>query len=634
MTAHTAVAKSDQDSDGARGGDTWDATQTLDYIYTNQTTRDAQSILNEAGIDISVRNAGLIVARGLGGDDVILASAGADYLYGNAGVNQIILDGTASNVALPVNPGEDRVYYDTRSGKQYVANFQAGVDSFYLAKNVIDAFDPTHASTKSWNVVDATSSGVFGEYTLPQAYDPNITFIHGLSYGPLLSSLYGAGPYTNAQYAQVDFLSDKIDYAAGSAMYAVGSALWGVPFVGPIIAIPFYVLGGVFQTSELLSWNWDPLSLIGADALVPDYENALATALGDDQDDFKGSQTFLGSSTHKNATYSLDVGGGALNSFTTSYVYVLETQSSLKTTNTTLASSVSTGADNKNFLDFFHTVSDGFIPAIELNPGVDNFADVTKLSFNFNSFTDYVARNSNDYGVYAYFAVHSNNETFVYLINSRDNIITNDEAYLVSEIGGILDATDFKIYDNGDDIYNQYVDHPEFGTPTPNDPDPVVVRYVPTLDSVDAKISTSPDVWDPLDQGERTSASALRVDVSIAPVAGTTVTINVYDNLEVDTSTNTPVLVGSGSITSGNSTVTIDDGRTLGQTIMRTDYDVNLSSPIDQTSSTPPSSITIDENSGSGDLKALSDDNSFEYFDTKVSYLSVVRIFGTKSGVR
>ncbi|MFP1646550.1 hypothetical protein [Pontitalea aquivivens] len=613
LRAFSAVATSDQDFDGARGGDNWDSTQSLYYIYNNQATRDAQSIANETGVDISVVNDGLIVARGLGGDDLIYASAGADYLYGNAGVNTIILDGTASSAGsssplLTLNPGEDRVYYDTRAGKQYIANFQTGVDHFYLAKNVIDAFDPSHAGSKSWDVVDGTASY---EYTRPQAADQNITFIHNLSFKPLLSTLYGSGPYTNMQYSQTDFIADSIDTAAGTAMYSIGSGLWAIPFVGPALAIPFYVLGGIFQTAQIMSYDWDPLSLIGLDGIVPDPQDYVPDG-GADQ--LLGDQTFLGSNTHLNATYKLTDTGTYSNLFTTNYVYVLDSQKSF---NTTLATSTSTGADNKNLLDFFHTVSDGFIPALELNPGVDNFADVQSLSFDFSSFTDYVTRSASDYGVYAYFAVHSNNETFVYLVNSRDNLITNDEAFLVAEIGGILTADDFNVYNGGDDIYNQYSDHPEDGgSPTPNEEDAEVIKYIPSITSVDEWTGGS---WAALTEGERTSENTLRVNVAISPTAATDVTIKVYDSMELDG--DLPVLIGQGTISDGSSTVIINDSRVLGQTIIRTDFDVDYGT-ID-TSGAAPTGITISDSSGTGDLQALSADNSFEYFDAKVSYYAV-----------
>ena len=137
MRDKTPTAVSDQNGSGARGGTTaaWDSTQSLLYVYTNQDSRDLESIRNQA--DRSVVNDGLIVARGQGGNDVIYDSPGNDYLYGNAGTNVINMD----------QGGNDRVFFDSRSGRQYVADFTLSSnadatnrDKVYLAKNVVDAF--------------------------------------------------------------------------------------------------------------------------------------------------------------------------------------------------------------------------------------------------------------------------------------------------------------------------------------------------------------------------------------------------------------------------------------------------------------------------------------------------------------
>ena len=101
--------------------------------------KDAQSIKNEA--DVTVVNEGLIVARGLEGNDVIYGSPGNDYLYGNQGDNTLDLS----------NGGTDRAFYDTRSGKQFLGGFaSASNDKVYLAKNVIDAFRGGETFTEVW----------------------------------------------------------------------------------------------------------------------------------------------------------------------------------------------------------------------------------------------------------------------------------------------------------------------------------------------------------------------------------------------------------------------------------------------------------------------------------------------------
>lgn len=89
--------------------------------------------------------------------------------------------------------------------------------------------------------------------------------------------------------------------------------------------------------------------------------------------------------------------------------------------------------NNYKFLDFFYAdAGDGYLPVLELTHA-----------------------SNQGKGVYGYFAVHSQLETFVYLVASEDAVIENSEAIKVAEINGILDSADFVVYDGSDDIYNQ-----------------------------------------------------------------------------------------------------------------------------------------------------------------------------------
>jgi Ca2+-binding RTX toxin-like protein len=51
-------------------------------------------------------------------------------------------------------------------------------------------------------------------------------------------------------------------------------------------------------------------------------------------------------------------------------------------------------------------------------------------------------------------AVHSDEETFIYLVISGDNFIENHETLLLAEINGTLWAQDFDVYNGASDIYN------------------------------------------------------------------------------------------------------------------------------------------------------------------------------------
>jgi hypothetical protein len=87
---------------------------------------DAES-LDVSGANVV--NEGVIVLRGLDGNDTVKGSSGADYVYGNAG----------TNVADLSSGGNDRVYFDAFAGKQFVGSFTPG-DVFYVNKRVIDTF--------------------------------------------------------------------------------------------------------------------------------------------------------------------------------------------------------------------------------------------------------------------------------------------------------------------------------------------------------------------------------------------------------------------------------------------------------------------------------------------------------------
>lgn len=502
----SAIAVSDQNGSGARG-DGWDSTKTLQYIYDNQSTRDALGITNQG--DITVVNNGLIVIRGQEGNDTIYGSAGADYLYGNRGNNVINLS----------EGGVDRVNYDTFFGKQYVTDFTSTSDKFYLSKNVIDSFGgtPSRAYSSGGGVVDA-SSHTYTTSTEAVRYGQGLDYLHSIFYQMYLANAYGAQPYNTAEHASMDWSADLTTFGIGSGMIGVGSALCAIPFVGWALGAPLIAAGALLDAGKI----WEQVA--------------------------PGSP--LGTVNHENARISSAV------NFTGSYLYDLQyVNGSGNAPSTTAASGSNANTDSQTFLDFFpnSTAGDGFTPVIELNP---------------------VGINSSGGPIYAYFAVWSNNETFVYLVASDDNLIENNEAIKVAEINGHLTASDFYIYDSSVDIYNQVADS-------------AIVLRTPSLNHV---VTTSGSVAVPDDS--TTSAAYLTIKASLSGTLAGDATLELFDGLSVVATVT--VTQGTGASTDS---IVINDPRTVGQIILQTDA-----------------------NTSTGVLNPLTADNTFEYRDKEIAY--------------
>lgn len=127
---------------------------------------------------------------------------------------------------------------------------------------------------------------------------------------------------------------------------------------------------------------------------------------------------------HVNATFDGNVGA---------YLNVLTDNDSNTDNGVLWRPDTSVGNDDTGirFLDFFsgNNAGDGYIPVVEFTAHANQ-------------------------SIYGFFALHSNTETFVYLVASRDNLIENGEAILVAQVNGQLSAADFGIYDGELDIYN------------------------------------------------------------------------------------------------------------------------------------------------------------------------------------
>lgn len=506
---YVAFATSDQDFDGPRGGDDWDATRTLDHVNADQWLRDANSIANES--DRTVVNEGLIVARGLGGADIIYGSPGDDYLYGNKASNSIHIG----------NGGNDRVYYDTFDGsasKHFVTGFTvldddpAEADKFFVNKRVIDAFSGSDPNR------DLIASDANGSYVSAVKYNSGFNFLHSSFYNPGYAvdnnthkKEDGRGLYDFDVFELVDEPAlppgpsgaDGDSSLVGLGFYVAAKIAYSIPFVGPAIA------AGLTASAKLLG---------GAGGVVV-------------------------TTPHQNATYSGDVGN---------YLNVL-TGAGLREPDTEEDTELDTSV---KFLDFFPSVDagDGFLPVVEFTANAGE-------------------------SIYGYFAMHSSDHTFVYLVASRDNLVENSEAILVAQVEGHLKAEDFGVYDGDEDIYNYK-----------EDGEPAVVILEPRIDTV-SDSDTSPDFG--FDRGEDTAnpandlliiapsdAAKAKVKVTgiIEGVPNTGSSYVVYDGGTVVFDTARPGDFSGASFTTGTSgfdtTFTFIDGRPLG-TVAVLDQDEN-----------------------------------------------------------
>lgn len=250
---------------------------------------------------------------------------------------------------------------------------------------------------------------------------------------------------------------------------------------------------------------------------------ASGTALG-------AGSTFVNTQEHRNATYSGDVGN---------YLNVI-TSDTLQTNGATVvASSTAFNDSNVSFLSFFggSDAGDGYVPVVEFTANAGQ-------------------------GVYGYFALHSNTETFVYLVASRDNLVENGEAIKVAEINGLLYADDFKVYDGLSDVYN-------YGTIDP------ILLAAPTVTQVqDASVDvgfTSSGESDRLIDNI-SGAVSISITLDSAPSAGSSLVL--YDGVTkiYDQGAGTPVNVNvTATYNPGTRTYTVTDNRPLGTVATQTD---------------------------------------------------------------
>ncbi len=283
-------------------------------------------------VDVSgdVVNNGTIVVQTGAGNDTVYGSTGVDWIDPGTGSNTLNLGGGAH---------ADRVYVDTYQMQTQVTGFGAS-DKIYLDTRLLDSFKTQLGivTPGSYGVSTSTDLSVGAGLGAGQNFNSGSFIVSQLTYestyngilssygstpsdpdyynnpvnGPLPYGWQSNGAWNNAAYDYAHTPSKVAVIGAGSASISIGSSLAGIPFVGPILAIPFWVTGGLMLNDGINN--------------VQPYLNATYAAPG---------------------SAILDAGATILAAG---------------------AAPGSTGAwDNVNFLNFYNVAySNGFVPSLEI----------------------------------------------------------------------------------------------------------------------------------------------------------------------------------------------------------------------------------------------------------------------------
>ncbi len=392
---YTAIATSDQDGDGARGGSVnrlLDAGTDLNLAFQNQQSRDANSMANEA--DITIVNNGIIVSRGLGGGDIIYGSVGIDYVYGGDGTNYIYV---GNDTAI------DRAFIDQFIGKQVVREYDNNnEDKIYLN---VDAILSAHArivpsigSNPHGGITDANPyQSDWVKNSAPSAFSFGQPSAFSLDLGALGIVYF---PWSETYLSQLN---------TGQAIYSKSNGAWRNVSHNAADGLADMALGiaGGVATGLGTAMLFNPFTFVPGIALVATGASQIAAVLT--------------SAPHLNAVYQTPHHLGE---------YFINYLTAARTVTTTFNVD-----DTPLFSSFFWdpSVSTTFAKAVE-------FQDTRSNNFD---------------GITTFAVLQSNNETFIYYIQSEDHIITDDEARLVAEIESLVPITDLVGYLGSLDIYNQ-----------------------------------------------------------------------------------------------------------------------------------------------------------------------------------
>lgn len=455
-----------------------------------------------------VVNNGKIIVESSDGNDTIYGSSGVDWINPGAGYNTLDLS----------NGGNDRIYLDNFLTRTQISGFSAD-DRIYLDTRVLQSFiDQRHIITPAGYSIttaapnltstDAISSGQYydkGSFITSQltygatyngtlqAYnadpkDPDFNVYGGVGDGILRFGWSTNGAWNNVAYESA-YLTGKIAViGAGSVSIAIGSSLAGIPFVGPFLAIPFWVNGGL---------------------MLNDGINNVAPYL--------------------NPVYS---GGGVLDSGASTITADKATTSAVGTWNAL------------NFLDFYDVKSSsGFVQSLEIagqQPGytaVPSGATVPGTNITF-PYTYYQAPALT--GVASYLAVYNgtngtDGETFIYLVASRDALIQNNETILIAQVNGRVTADQLVMYNGGTDseylrYFNNTIEAPVF-PPNPTIAPTSIIATAGDGKQVLYRVSYTRSAVDVVDYVSKSAYDTLVADAQLAEPTVTNLNLQgVYTN--------------------------------------------------------------------------------------------------------
>lgn len=383
-----------------------------------------------------VVNYGKIIIESSDGNDTVYGSTGVDWInpgagyntldLGNGGEDRVYLDNFLTRTQISGFGADDRIYLDTRVLQSFIQQRGITLPDGYNITTSTARFDANVDNGQSYDngsfrlselTYDATYNGSLGAYN-SNPRDPDFNVYGGVGDATLKFGWTSNGAWNNEAHEGA-YINGKIAViAAGTVSIMIGNGLAPIPFVGPLLAIPFWVTGGL---------------------MLNDGINNVAPYL--------------------NPVYS----GGLLDS-------------GAITISPDKANSSAVGTWNAlNFLDFYNFGSGNFVQSLEVagqQPGYTAIASNqpipgTGVTF---PYTYYQAPALT--GVASYLAVYNgtngtDGETFIYLVASKDSLIQNNETILLAQVNGQVSADQLVMYDGSTDAeylryFNNSVDQPVF----------------------------------------------------------------------------------------------------------------------------------------------------------------------------
>ncbi|WP_439549786.1 beta strand repeat-containing protein [Falsiroseomonas sp.] len=337
---------------------------------------------------------------------------GADSLFGGvyfAGVNEdndvtvvndglIVARGQAGNDTIHGSPGVDRLYGNDglnliNLGGAGGGNDEVRIDDFQMTmKHYVSGFSDQNSATGDKILLNWRILEQFG--ALPGSLAASNAF-------GVYTPAYGYDPGLNFMHDEIYgyWLSDNGGgpaYSNATHKDAGGDATLTSYISGAAMIAVGYILNAV-------------LPGLGYALLVPGSFLIASTAIA------RGVQ-------HENAAYT----GPSLD-----FAINVLTGTGLTRPDSTAATDGASNPDGGiRFFDFFDAedAGDGYIPLIE--------------------FTQHTGP------INTFMALYTDEETFIFLVNSDDNFVENAEAILMAEVNGHLTAADFGTYDGLQDIHN------------------------------------------------------------------------------------------------------------------------------------------------------------------------------------